>query len=582
MQLATTFFADLLSCGVFFLFLSIFFSIYICRSIVRATAAKDVALVKEILDDKLRCSATPLTRPSNLFPNYPSQEENLSQELDYSLLIAVSTGCHEIVELLLAAGANVSHYNKWYPMVCNAANNGNVELLQILLKHGSDPDASLPDGSGLHAAARLVKPQSLQVADTLLKSGANIDLANDNNGSTPLHEAVKVNHLKMVDFLLNSGAKYDIPEKVSGRTALHFAASNGRLDIVEKLISKGANPVVVDSNSCAPWMLAMQNKYDETAKVLCSYHDIAGSDSNGRSPLHIACSAGCVQSIQLLLGKGAQINALDNAGNTPLMEAVKQRKTDAVSLLLNNPSCDVHTRNNSGESAIHLAVERFSQVCPAGDMEANKKTLHCPISIINMLLRRGASINTLFKDGSSMLTRYVRQPVVFDWLLNAGANANIIADDGNNVLMQSVMWDIDNNTEEHTEKLLKANIDIEKVSRAKHNGCTAVEKAAKSGSWALPLVRLLVNSGSDYSHLVCNINSNSHDGGGYSENITQWLKKFPRETATLQDISRAAVLRQLGHIHVSEKIKELFLPRTLQQYLIHDVYLSWRNDMDVN
>ncbi len=535
--------------------------------------------MKEILDDKLNGSNTSLSRPSELFPNYPSQQENLSQELDYALLIAVSAGCHDIVELLLSAGANVSHFNQWYPMVYNAATNGNVELLQILMKHGSDPDASLPDGSGLHAAARLIKPQSIQVAEILVKSGANIDLANGHTGSTPLHEAVKVNHLEMVDFLLNNGAKCDIPDKASGRTALHLAASNGRLDIVEKLISKGANPIAVDSNSCAPWMVAMQNNFDETARSLCSYHDIESRDSLGRSPLHIACSAGCVQCIQYLLEKGAQINALDNSGNTPLMEAVKQRKTDAVALVLNNPACDVQTRNNSGESAIHLAVERFSQVCPAFDTEANKKTLQPPKNITNMLIQKGASVNTLFKDGSSMLTRYFRQSVVFDWLLSAGADANIVADDGNNVLIQAVMWDVDNNDEEHTEKLLKANIDIEKLSRAKYNGSTTVEMAAKSGSWALPLVRLLVNSGADFSHLVCKLKNNT---GDYTEDITSWLKKLPNEAVSLQDISRAAVLRQLGHKDVSKKIKELFLPRSLHRYLTHDVYLSWRNELDVN
>eukprot|EP01065_Artemidia_motanka_P034998 TRINITY_DN42965_c0_g1_i1.p1 TRINITY_DN42965_c0_g1~~TRINITY_DN42965_c0_g1_i1.p1 ORF type:complete len:1568 (+),score=432.02 TRINITY_DN42965_c0_g1_i1:81-4784(+) len=60
---------------------------------------------------------------------------------------------------------------------------------------------------------------------------------------------------------------------------------------------------------------------------------VAASDYDGRTPLHIAASLGFTDVARLLLDAGADVNARDFAGVTPLREAVWHRRAQMVSLL---------------------------------------------------------------------------------------------------------------------------------------------------------------------------------------------------------------------------------------------------------
>ena len=57
---------------------------------------------------------------------------------------------------------------------------------------------------------------------------------------------------------------------------------------------------------------------------------------NGRSLLSWAAQRGNAGVVQALLAGGADPNAVDNMGYTPLMRAIKTRQVDAVQLLLDS------------------------------------------------------------------------------------------------------------------------------------------------------------------------------------------------------------------------------------------------------
>lgn len=59
-------------------------------------------------------------------------------------------------------------------------------------------------------------------------------------------------------------------------------------------------------------------------------------DHIGRTALHIACSAGHKELIELLLEQGADIEAEDLLGRTALYYAVKSRQKQAATILLKN------------------------------------------------------------------------------------------------------------------------------------------------------------------------------------------------------------------------------------------------------
>jgi ankyrin repeat protein len=84
-----------------------------------------------------------------------------------------------------------------------AANEGHVEMVDLLLAKGSDVDAKSSHGrSPLVAAA---SRGHLDAAKVLLSKGAKVDAYSDTHWS-PLFAAARYGRVEMVKFLLNIGA----------------------------------------------------------------------------------------------------------------------------------------------------------------------------------------------------------------------------------------------------------------------------------------------------------------------------------------------------------------------------------------
>ena len=62
-----------------------------------------------------------------------------------------------------------------------------------------------------------------------------------------------------------------------------------------------------------------------------------------------------IQVLRLLLRKGADVNATDEAGWTPLMLAVRSSRQAAVEALL-EAGADAAAQNRQGATAVHLAA----------------------------------------------------------------------------------------------------------------------------------------------------------------------------------------------------------------------------------
>ncbi len=223
----------------------------------------------------------------------------------------------------------------------------------------------LPSTAGwktLHFAAAQGRADEVR---RLLDGGESVDVRNA-LGRTPLYEAAKRGRLDAVRLLVERGAKVNAAESDVGFTPLHVASERKHPEVVRYLIGKGA-----DVNA--------RNKWRQTPLWQVSWqtwHHDAG----------IA---------EILLASGADPNAADHKGLTPLIMAARGGYTALAELLLRS-GADANFKTPDGVSALHYAAGRNHP------------------EIARLLLDRNADVTADFGDGTPLQTaqRYGHDCVV--------------------------------------------------------------------------------------------------------------------------------------------------------------------------
>eukprot|EP00127_Corallochytrium_limacisporum_P001073 Clim_evm11s37 gene=Clim_evmTU11s37 len=212
--------------------------------------------------------------------------------------------------------------------LCNAAAEGDLVLLQRLsfqvanLSAVADYDRRTP----LHLAAAEGR---MRVVEFLVAAGANVN-ATDRWGGTPLEDAVANGHLKVAEFLKSQGAVTD-GERAHGLGAKICAlASLGQLRELRKLVENGK--MDVNGHACR--------------------------DFDGRTALHLAVAAGHVDVVEYLIAKGADVNATDRYGTTPVRTALQYNRHEIENILLTHGATPSNAAEYPASSDLCLAAHR--------------------------------------------------------------------------------------------------------------------------------------------------------------------------------------------------------------------------------
>lgn len=157
-----------------------------------------------------------------------------------------------------------------------AASNGNFDVVQSLLALGANPNSC---SNGISPLITAVKSKKVEIVQALLEAGADVNFVNE-NGDTALHAAVETGKHQIVRLLLNYGANCDATNKFN-RTPLHYAIENTKSQTnrsfrVEKLlIQAGAN-------------LNATDKFGKFYKEMLQLVSDSIYSCSGRTPLHYA------------------------------------------------------------------------------------------------------------------------------------------------------------------------------------------------------------------------------------------------------------------------------------------------------
>jgi len=111
----------------------------------------------------------------------------------------------------------------------------------------------------------------------------------------------------------------------------------------------------------SPLSWAVQNNHADIVRLLLSREDIQPDlpDSEGQTPLYLACNSGNEEVVGLLLERGVAVDPNLQApwyGFSPLAVAASHRHEGVVKLLLTRNDIDPSIRNHDGQTALSIAA----------------------------------------------------------------------------------------------------------------------------------------------------------------------------------------------------------------------------------
>ncbi|MBV9926673.1 MAG: ankyrin repeat domain-containing protein [Acidobacteria bacterium] len=273
----------------------------------------------------------------------------------------------------------------------------------------------------------------------LLEAGVGANTA-DARGVPVIAWAAAARDEETIKALLDAGAEVRNKNALGHRALLFYLAggvrSDGRYEYeegVRMLLKAGAGVNVQDS-------------YRGT--VLGSAVALAQSSAQP----DLSQPAAPFASVKLLLAAGADVNAADVRGQTPLMAAAQKPSADLIKLMLEaGARRSVNAKNGEGQTALMLASERsdvesIKTLLAAGaDLDAKDRQgrtalmyahayKYRPASLdaVKLLLAAGARVNDADNNGRTPLMLAVQDNFTDEvkTLLAAGARASINARDG--------------------------------------------------------------------------------------------------------------------------------------------------------
>ena len=179
---------------------------------------------------------------------------------------------------------------------------------------------------------------------------------------------------------------FDIP--------LHKAVRDGNIEDVKTLILNGAEINSMDISNNTPLDWAVFKNQILIAKLLLQNGadvNIIKDDTIFDTPLHVASGFGCLEMVEMLIRKGADIEAKDFLARTPLHLA--NEKTTEILIQM---GAKLDAKDNRGDTPIHTATNLWND---------SSKVL--------MLMRYGASLKIRNQDGLTPLECVLKGGSIF-------------------------------------------------------------------------------------------------------------------------------------------------------------------------
>lgn len=249
-----------------------------------------------------------------------------------------------------------------------ASINNNINMIKLLINAGTDLNTESDSGNALVRAVENNNPETVKI---LINAGADLDARNA-YGLTPVMIAVDKRNIELLVILLRNGA--DVNAEVSnarayldewpeGTKAIYSARLQGDSEITDILISAGAEKNSKPDTELSEQLFQNAQSFNnDKAKILIDEGaDVNAYNEIGMTPLMIAAEKDNYELAKLLIMRGADVNAKVpikhkywSKGTTALIIAANNGSTSIINLLL-KAGADINIKERYGNTALEEA-----------------------------------------------------------------------------------------------------------------------------------------------------------------------------------------------------------------------------------
>jgi uncharacterized protein len=286
------------------------------------------------------------------------------------LLFAARSNDVESAKLLVAAGADVNDAEAdGNTALIVAAHSGNASLAMFLLDKKADPNAAPLGYTALHAAVLRGYLRDRDVRNTDPAAGLTLVNGLLAHGANPNARVAKGTRLRRWSH------DFALLERWTGATPFWLAARFLELDMMRAIAAAGGNTTLPTNDGTTPLMAAAGLGYSRASGTAAfiknrrdfSYYNADPTENATRIPDEEERLA--VEAVKLAISLGGDVKASNNAGDTAVHGASAVGMNSVIQLLVDN-GADPNAKNKAGRTP--LAVARRST--GVGESVVNERT----------------------------------------------------------------------------------------------------------------------------------------------------------------------------------------------------------------
>lgn len=272
-----------------------------------------------------------------------------------------------------------------------AAYKDNTELMEYVIDKGARMDIKDAHHFSVSTFAAVTGNTDEKIYEICSANGINIKTDVDGNGANALLLLMPyVRKLSELRYFEGKGLSINDRDSL-GNNAINYAAKTGNIKVIKKLLKKNISATVTDSkgnNAILMASMGTRNKTNslETFEFLKDLGvEVSVTNNLGVNSIHnLAFDSEDTNVFDFFEVNGIVMDASDDAGNTPYMNAAKYN-TEEIVHYFSEKTVEKNKKNAKGYSALTNAV-RYNTA-----------------KIVTQLIKKGSDVNVEDMDGNNLV-----------------------------------------------------------------------------------------------------------------------------------------------------------------------------------